>query len=228
MRGQEDAIPDWDGVMGKLFFRGFKFIIGLFFMSLIGYVFNLLVAHYSVFLLSLNSVYSFMLVVILGIFVCFYVLFMLPALVMVFCEQDKFFSLFNFQNYLVVGLKHNADRKLEVVHCQIIDNGVGVTKAVILLLSCAERSGVTSIDNNFRKLERHTARKTEPRVFHLDILQRDVLELTGVIGVDIDIGNIDRHSLHYAVLVLKIGLTHIVCFEVGINTERGAVGVCPA
>lgn len=95
MRGQEDAIPDWDGVMGKLFFRGFKFIIGLFFMSLIGYVFNLLVAHYSVFLLSLNSVYSFMLVVILGIFVCFYVLFMLPALVMVFCEQDKFFSLFN-------------------------------------------------------------------------------------------------------------------------------------
>lgn len=96
MRGQEDAIPDWDGVMGKLFYRGFKVIMGMFFISLIGYIFNLLVANYSVFMLTFRSLHASLLVAFLGIFVCFYVLFLIPALIMTFCEQDKFFSMFNF------------------------------------------------------------------------------------------------------------------------------------
>ena len=95
MRGQEDAIPDWDGVMGKLFFRGFKVFMGMFFISLLGYLFSQLVANYSLFLVAISSFHASLLVAFLGIFVCLYVSFLIPALIMSFCEKDKFFSLFN-------------------------------------------------------------------------------------------------------------------------------------
>ena len=95
MRGQEDAIPDWDGVMGKLFFRGFKVFMGLFFISILGYLFNVIVANYSVFLAAFSSLHSSLLVAFLAMFVCFYVVVLLPALLIAFCESDKFFSLFN-------------------------------------------------------------------------------------------------------------------------------------
>jgi len=96
MRGQEDAIPDWDGVMAKLFFRGFKVFMGLFLLSILGYLFSLIVANYSVLMAAVKSLHAGLLISVLGLFVCCYVIFLIPALIMTFCEQDKFFSMFNF------------------------------------------------------------------------------------------------------------------------------------
>ena len=43
MRGEEDTIPDWDSVMGKLFRRGFKYFIAAFAYILCVYIFY---SHY--------------------------------------------------------------------------------------------------------------------------------------------------------------------------------------
>ena len=95
MRNQEDAIPDWDGIMTKLFFRGFKIFIWMFFISVIGYLFNFVVSNYSLFLLTVSTLHASLIVAFCAIFVSFYILLLMPALIMTFCEKDKFFCLFN-------------------------------------------------------------------------------------------------------------------------------------
>lgn len=131
MRGQEDAIPDWDGVMGKLFFRGFKVIMAIFFISLIGYVFNMLVMHYSIFMLTFKSLHASLLVAFLGIFVCLYVLFLFPALVMTFCEKDKFFSMFNLVRAKQLATKSLGQYSLMIIRLLFV---IAISSAAALLL----------------------------------------------------------------------------------------------
>ena len=115
MRGQEDAIPNWDGIMSKLFFRGFKVFMGMFFLSIIGYIFNVVIANYSMFLATFSSLHASLLVVFLAIFVFFYILTLTPALIMSFCEKDKFFALFN-----LVRAKQLASKSLRQYFLMIL------------------------------------------------------------------------------------------------------------
>ena len=105
MRNQEDAIPDWDGIMTKLFFRGFKVFIWLFFISVIGYWFNVIVQNYSLFLLTVSTLHTALIVAFSAFFVCLYILFMMPALIIGFCETDKFFCLFNLVKAKQIAIK---------------------------------------------------------------------------------------------------------------------------
>lgn len=94
MRGQEDAVPDWDEVMQKLFSRGLKAFLALFsFMTILFIVFwvgffmnHMLIAISPFAAMISNAVLTITLV---------YCLMMLPALMMSFCEKDKFFAAFD-------------------------------------------------------------------------------------------------------------------------------------
>ena len=105
MRGQEDAIPNWDGVIKKLFVRGFKVMVGLFFLSVFCYLFSQVVGNYSVFLASYNNLHSSISAYFLGAFVCLYIIVLFPALIMSYCENDKFFALFNFVRAKQIAVK---------------------------------------------------------------------------------------------------------------------------
>lgn len=104
MRGEEDIIPDWDDVMGKLFRRGFKAFIAIFiYISAISifatgaYTFATLALIFSPF--------ATMLIFLVASFVIVYSLLLIPALLLSYCEKDRFLAAFNFVRARQIMLK---------------------------------------------------------------------------------------------------------------------------
>ena len=94
MRGQEDAVPDWDEVMSKLFCRGLKAFLALFlFMSLLLVLW--IASHVLALAWGTVSPFASMLSNVVISIAVIYSLLLLPALMMSFCEKDKFFAAFD-------------------------------------------------------------------------------------------------------------------------------------
>ena len=94
MRGEDDIIPDWDAVMGKLFRRGFKYFIAAFAYILCVYIFGV-GAKYAALTALVTAPFFAMLIALLALFLIVYAIFLMPALLMSFCEQDRFIAAFN-------------------------------------------------------------------------------------------------------------------------------------
>ncbi len=93
MRSEEDIIPDWDDVMGKLFFRGARLAIALgVYFALLFLVFYFILFFLIIFL----SIHLNVLLVLLYLFnLCF--IYILPAMILSYCEKDRFSAAFDFK-----------------------------------------------------------------------------------------------------------------------------------
>ena len=94
MRAEEDIIPDWDAVIGKLFRRGFKYFMAGFVYLLALYIFGVS-AKFAALTALPAAPFIAMLIALVALFLIVYALFMMPALLMSFCEQDKLLSALN-------------------------------------------------------------------------------------------------------------------------------------
>lgn len=104
MRNEEDAVPDWDEVMGKLFKRGFKAFLAFFIINSAlaifafgSYIMTMFWAPFSSFALMFTGMIS--------LFILVYAIIMMPALLMSFCEKDRFLAAFNFVRARQLALK---------------------------------------------------------------------------------------------------------------------------
>lgn len=104
MRGEEDIIPDWDDVMGKLFRRGFKAFLALFIYTAALWIFATGAWFLSGFLL-LFLPFGSLLTTFVAAFVVVYALILMPAQLIAFCEKDRFLAVFDFVRARQIMLK---------------------------------------------------------------------------------------------------------------------------
>lgn len=94
MRAEENILPDWDDVMSKLFRRGFKIFVAIFVYSSALFLFGKGTQFIALAALPVSPFLA-MIVVLVALFVIVYAVFIIPALLMSFCEKDRFFSAFD-------------------------------------------------------------------------------------------------------------------------------------
>ena len=104
MRSQDDAVPDWDEVMGKLFKRGFKAILAFFIITSGLGIFSSGIIAISTFWMAFSPFFA-MLISMIALFIVVYVSIMIPALIMSFCEKDRFVAAFDFIRARQLALK---------------------------------------------------------------------------------------------------------------------------
>lgn len=140
MRNQEDAIPDWDTVMGKLFVRGFKaFIASFIIISAIIFIGSMLyIPTLFVFGLDFWGPFASFTGKVVGFTILFLLVYMVvlcPALLMSFCEKDRFLAAFNFVRARQLALKSIKNYALMLLMLAVV---VVMIAASIALLSHAK------------------------------------------------------------------------------------------
>jgi len=130
MRDEEDAVPDWDEVMGKLFKRGFKAFLAFFILTSALSIFAGGIYMITVFWLMFSP-FASMLTGLIGLFILVYTIIMIPALLMSFCEKDRFLAAFDFVRARQLALKSIWKYVLMLVMLVFID--ILILISIILL-----------------------------------------------------------------------------------------------
>lgn len=130
MRNEEDAVPDWDAVMGKLFKRGFKAFLAFFILTSVLTIFAggayMMTAFWLMF-----SPFASMLTGLIALFIVVYATIMMPALLMSFCERDRFIAAFDFVRARQLALKSIWKYALMLIMLFVID--IVILASIILL-----------------------------------------------------------------------------------------------
>lgn len=93
MRAEEDILPCWAD-LGKFFNRGLKAFLAVFVYSLALFIFAKGVQIFALLMLP-NSLFFALLAGIVALFVVAYAVFVMPALLLSFCEKDRFIAAFD-------------------------------------------------------------------------------------------------------------------------------------
>lgn len=137
MRNEEDAVPDWDEVMGKLFKRGFKAFLAFFILNS-----ALAVFAFGSYIMTLFwvpfSPFASMFTGMVSLFILVYVTIMMPALLMSFCEKDRFLAAFNFVRARQIALKSPWKYFLMLIMLLV----VAITIVVSILLLFHAKIGI--------------------------------------------------------------------------------------